>query len=70
MTQHLANSKEPLMSPHTKHIGVKYHWFRSKIQAGVIDVHMIGTKSQQADILTKGLTRFPFDQVRKLVMGW
>ena len=69
-TQNLANSKGPLMSPRTKHIGVKYHWFRSKIQAGVIEVHRIVTKSQQADILTKGLTRFPFEQVRKLVMGW
>ena len=69
-TQKLANSNFPLMSLRTKHIGVKYHWFRSKIQKGIIEVHRIDTKAQQADILTKGLTRFSFEQVRTLVMGW
>ena len=33
-------------------------------------IYRIGTKSRQADILTKGPTRFPFEQVRFLVMGW
>ena len=27
-TQNLANSKGPLMTSRTKHIGIKYHWFR------------------------------------------
>ena len=31
-TQNLANSKELLMSLITKHMGIKYHWFQSKIQ--------------------------------------
>ena len=30
----------------------------------------INTKEQRADIFTKGLTRFTFEQVRKLVSGW
>ena len=69
-TQNLANSKGPLMTSRTKHIGIKYHWFRSKIQPNSIDILRIDTKQQRADIFTKGLTRFEFEMKRKLVMGW
>ena len=69
-TQNLANSKGPLMTSRTKHIGIKYHWFRSKIQPNSIDILRIETKQQRADIFTKGLTRFEFEMKRKLVMGW
>ena len=69
-TQNLANSKGPLMTSRTKHIGIKYHWFRSKIQPTSIDILRIDTKQQRADMFTKGLTRFEFEVKRKLVMGW
>ena len=69
-TQNLANSKGPLMTSRTKHIGIKYHWFRSLIQPDSIDILRIDTKQQRADIFTKGLTRFEFEVKRKLVMGW
>ena len=69
-TQNLANSKGPLMTSRTKHIGIKYHWFRSKIQPNSIDILRIDTKLQRADIFTKGLTRYEFEVKRKLVMGW
>ena len=57
-TQNLANNKGPLMTSRTKHIGIKYHWFRSKIQPDSIDILRIDTKQQRADISTKSLTRF------------
>ena len=69
-TQNLANSKGPLMTSRTKHIGIKYHWFRSLIQPNSIDILRIDTKQQRADIFTKGLTRYEFEVKRKLVMGW
>ena len=69
-TQNLANSKGPLMTSRTKHIGIKYHWFREMIQKSVIGVVRIPTKEQRADIFTKGLTRFPYEHQRKLLMGW
>ena len=68
--QNLANGKGPLMSSRTKHIGIKYHWFREKVQPGEIEIHRIDTKQQRADIFTKGLTRVPYEQQRKLVSGW
>ena len=69
-TQNLANSKGPLMTSRTKHIGIKYHWIRSKIQPNSIDIRPIDTEQQRANIVTKGLTRYEFEVKRKLVMGW
>ena len=37
-TQNLANSKGPRMTSWTKYIGIKFHWFRSKIQSNEIVV--------------------------------
>ena len=68
-TQNLADSKVPLMTSRTKHIAIKYHWFRSMI-GPQIEILRIDTNEQRADIFTKGLTRFTFEQVRKRVTGW
>ena len=69
-TQNLANRKGPLMTSRTKHIGIKYHLFRYKIQPNSIVILRIDTKQQRADIFTKGLTRYEFEAKHKLVMGW
>ena len=69
-TQNLANSKGPLMTARTKHIGIKYHWFRSKIKPNEIEILRVSTDLQRAGIFTKGLTRFAFEEKTKLVMGW
>ena len=68
-TQNLANSKGPLMTSRTKHIGIKYHWFRSMIGPDIGKL-CIDTKEQRAYIFTKGLTRYNFEQICKRVMGW
>ena len=68
--QNFGNSKGPLMTARTKHIGIKYHWFRSKIVEGVIEIHRICTDQQKADILTKCASKADFESKRKLVMGW
>ena len=34
--QNLSNSKGPSMTSRTKHIRIKYHWFRSKVVDGEI----------------------------------
>jgi hypothetical protein len=34
------------LSPRTKHIGIPYHWFRSKIISLEIQVELIDTNSQ------------------------
>jgi hypothetical protein len=59
------------MTPRTKHIGVKYHFFKSKIgeDKGIV-ICRIDSAQQKADIFTKGLTQDTFETIRKLLMGW
>ena len=66
----LANLEPPRMTPRSKHIAVKYHWFRSKLKPNKIEIKKIDTKEQLADILTKGLRAEQFRKIRKLLMGW
>jgi hypothetical protein len=45
------------MTPHTKHIAVKYHFFKSHgNEANGISLSKINTSLQKADIFTKGLS--------------
>ena len=66
----LANAEYPNMTPRSKHIGIKYHWFRSHLKQGTIEIRRIDTSAQKADIFTKGLTRKDFEFKRAMLMGW
>ena len=52
--------KCPKMRPRTKHIGLKYHHFRSKVKEGLITVKYVNTENQLADLLTKALSEAQF----------
>jgi hypothetical protein len=59
------------MSPRTKHIGVKYHFFKSHVNEKTgISLSKIDTNLQKADIFTKGLSPQKFADIRKLLCGW
>jgi hypothetical protein len=59
------------MTPRTKHIGVKYHFFKSHIgEASGISLDKIDTNLQKADILTKGMAPQKFAEMRMLLCGW
>ncbi len=60
----------PRLSPRSKHIGVKYHFFRYHVQNGDIKIVPISTHEQRADIFTKGLQKSPFEHIRFLLLGW
>lgn len=61
----------PKMTPRTKHIGVKYFWFRSKVGPGSgINIQKVDTKDQLADTFTKGLAADQFATLRTQLMGW
>jgi hypothetical protein len=66
----LATAQFPNMAPRTKHIAIKYHWFREHLVDGEIEMRPIDTKLQKADIFTKGLAKREFEEKRKMVMGW
>jgi hypothetical protein len=61
----------PKMTPRTKHIGVKYFWFRSHCGPGSgINIVKVDTKEQLTDQFTKGLGLEAFTHLRHKLMGW
>jgi hypothetical protein len=64
----LANA--PKLRPRTKHIGLKYHHFRSHVSSGAIKIQWIATQHQLADIFTKPLPISTFESLRHTLLGW
>ena len=59
----------PRMNPTSKHITVKYHWFRQNVGKEFL-IQEIESENQKADIFTKGLQVQIFARIRKLLCGW
>ena len=54
----------PKLTPRTKHIGVKYHWFKSHIgEERGINIVKVESEKQKADIFTKGLPEEDFKRM-------
>jgi hypothetical protein len=64
----LANS--PKITPRTKHIGIKYHFFREHVREGNIGIQHVSSENQVADVFTKGLTMVKFERLRRKLLGW
>jgi hypothetical protein len=62
-------AKSPKMRPRTRHINQKYHHFCEWVKSGLIDILVIDTEEQPADLLTKLLSVASFVKYRKRVMG-
>ena len=60
----------PKMTPRSKHIAVKYWFFRDHVKRGTSKIVKVDTKEQKADILTKALGEDAFKSIRKLLCGW
>ena len=60
----------PRLTPTSKFIAVKYHWFRQHVENKEIRIQKVDTSLQKADIFTKSLTRQNFVDARKLLCGW
>ena len=61
----------PRITPRTKHIGIKYHHFKSKIgpEHGIL-IEKIDTTEQLADMFTKGLSFEQLEYLRNKLIGW
>ena len=59
----------PRMTPTSKFIVVKYHWFREHV-GKAFDIVKISGNEQIADMFTKGLQGERFVYIRKLMCGW
>ena len=59
----------PRMTPSSKHIAVKYHWFRQHVGKEFV-IWKIESENQKAYIFTKGLQCQIFARIRKLLCVW
>ncbi|CAI7911743.1 unnamed protein product [Closterium sp. NIES-53] len=51
----IALAKIPVLHGLTKHMRVKWHWTRSMVAAGEVELHYVKTTGQPADMMTKRL---------------
>jgi hypothetical protein len=66
----LATMEPGQTTPRSKAFGVRYHWFRSKLNANEIEVKKIAGIDRRADFLTKAMRTEAFIEKRKLTCGW
>ena len=57
------------MTPTSKHIAVKYHWFRQHVGKEFV-IWKIKSENHKADSFTKGLQDQIYVKIRKLLCGW
>ena len=62
-------SYNPVHHKRTKHINVRFHSIREKIQQGLIEVQHISTDKQLADVLTKPLAKTRFNLLHSIIFS-
>nr|GEW37049.1 retrovirus-related Pol polyprotein from transposon TNT 1-94 [Tanacetum cinerariifolium] len=53
----IAISCNPVQHFHTKHIDVRYHFIKEKVEKGIVELFFVGTEYQLADLFTKALSK-------------
>ena len=61
--------KNPVMCKRTKHIDVKYHFVRERLEDETVDLQYCPTELMEADLLTKALSKAKVEQQRRTLMG-
>nr|GEV68680.1 hypothetical protein [Tanacetum cinerariifolium] len=65
----IAISCNPVQHSRTKHIDVRYHFIKEKVEKGIVDLFFVETEYQLADLFTKALPEERFKYlVRRLGM--
>nr|GEY41507.1 retrovirus-related Pol polyprotein from transposon TNT 1-94 [Tanacetum cinerariifolium] len=65
----IAISCNPVQYSRTKHIDVRYHFIKEKVEKGIVELVFVGTEYQLVDLFTKALPEDRFKYlVRKLGM--
>jgi hypothetical protein len=60
-------SENPEYYARTKHISIKHHVIREKIETGEIKLGWVPTREMVADKVTEPLAREPFERLKKMM---
>ena len=60
----IAVSKNPEHHSRMKHIDVRHHWLREKVEKGLLKLQFVPTDNMVADVLTKALVRMKHEKCR------
>ena len=63
----IAMAKNPQFRGRSKHILIRYHFVRDKVNDGTINISYCPTTEMIADMLTKGLPTGTFNKLRKMI---
>lgn len=66
----LANTDPPCMTPRSKSLAVKYHWFHSKLSPTTIVVKYVASGDNVVDIFTKALPLNAFTKHCRTLCSW
>jgi hypothetical protein len=65
----IALAENPVFQKRSKHIDIRYHFVRERVEMGDIKVEYVSTEEQLADMLTKPIKRQQVENLRKRAMG-
>lgn len=60
-------AKNPVFHRRSKHIDVRYHFIRERVEQGEIVIKHVRTEDQRADMLTKSMSTVKFEKMRDLL---
>jgi hypothetical protein len=66
----IAMSNNPILQKRTKHIDVRYHFIREKVESKEVELVYIRAQHQLADILTKHVLSIRLAMIRDQMMGY
>nr|GFA20983.1 retrovirus-related Pol polyprotein from transposon TNT 1-94 [Tanacetum cinerariifolium] len=56
-------SCNPVQHSHTKHIHTRYHFIKEQVENGIIEIYLVRTEYQLADMFTKALAEDRFKYI-------
>jgi len=65
----IALTENPVNHKRTKHIDIRHHFIRERVESGEIALKYVMTRNQVADLLTNPLKRVDLERLRSAIMG-
>lgn len=60
-------AKNPTFHGRSKHIDIRYHFIRERVEQGELIVEHVSSSNKKADVLTKALATVKFERMRRLL---